>query len=80
MQVPVTLKQVQTKSGLRWVISYKNDKEEWVDSMFSQTKQDVKGREYFSSVIDTEKKPYEAPTKQEPNVKEDSIDPNDLPF
>ncbi len=58
MEIPVTLKVKEIKGKDRFLLSYKNTNGEWVDSMFSVSKLDTKGKPYFSTVIDTEREPW----------------------
>jgi hypothetical protein len=73
MQIPVTLKVKDTKAGRKIIISYMNEKKEWVDSMFSDERTDKNGNKYRSSVIDTTKEAW----KPTPKVEED-VDPEEF--
>lgn len=73
MKIPVTLKTKQTKVGKKLILSYMNEKKEWVDSMFSDERTDKNGNKYRSSVIDTTKEAW----KPKPKVEED-VDPEEF--
>lgn len=73
MEIPVTLKVKETKAGRKIIISYMNEKKEWVDSMFSDERTDKNGNKYRSSVIDTTKEAW----KPKPKVEED-VDPEEF--
>lgn len=94
MKIPITLKIKEIKGVKRFIISYKNEKNEWVDSIFSVKKKDVRGGTYYSSLIDTDKEAWK-PQKKEENVnpeeffddiaekeakQEELISDDDLPF
>lgn len=72
MEIPVTLKVKETKVGRKIIISYMNEKKEWVDSMFSDERTDKNGNKYRSSVIDTTKEAWK------PKPKEEDVDPEEF--
>ena len=49
-----------------------NEKQEWVDSMFSDERTDKNGNKYRSSVIDTTKEAWK------PEKKEEDVDPEEF--
>ena len=73
MKIPVTLKVKNTKAGKKLIISYMNEKQQWVDSMFSDERTDKNGNKYRSSFIDTTKEAW----KPKPKVEED-VDPEEF--
>lgn len=74
MQIPIIIRRKEVKGKERLEISYKNAKDEWVSSLFSDPKTDKGGKQYLASVIDTEKEPFK------PQQKRVGVDPNILPF
>lgn len=72
MEIPVTLKVKETKAGRKIIISYMNEKKEWVDSMFSEERTDKNGNKYRSSVIDTQKEAWK------PKPKEEDVNPEEF--
>ena len=74
MKIPVTLKVKETKAGRKLIISYMNEKQQWVDSMFSDERTDKNGNKYRSSFIDTTKEAW----KPTPKKVEEDVNPEEF--